>query len=339
MLKLKSLAPDDPQTEYYEGSIKEIRRKRFRAKYLKRIIWGIVFFIFVVLPILIVILVVNDVFYDFAEGVAFVFYSFLITAGLILVFWLTKKYLRNKKKAERKRQLENIIHQADSKQQQTINQDIVAHVAEDSIFIDLNENNRIERKLSEIWNRYKNSVEKQIINRKPIFSADGVKDSILFIGVNPSYDPNDDKIFVHSADDKSLMYGSLYQIPDAPDYFKTLERFAEKAGFPYSHINLLYARENDRDLLLRQDHNFIREQLELSYDTIVKINPKAIIFFTDYCKDLIFAHWINPSTEKSGSYILNGTNIPVFLTDDITALDEAAQFSLIQKIKFILNRR
>jgi hypothetical protein len=171
----------------------------------------------------------------------------------------------------------------------------------DSIFIDLNENNRIETKLSEIWNRYRNAVDKTIIGRKPIFSSDGVKNSILFVGINPSYNPNDDNVFVHSTDDKSLMYGSLFQLPNAPEYFKVLEHFADEIGKGYSHINLLYARENDRNLLLGCNHNFIREQLELSYDTIKKINPVAIIFFSN----------------------------------DITAMDSNEQFALIQKIKYI----
>jgi hypothetical protein len=146
---------------------------------------------------------------------------------------------------------------------------------------------------------------------------------------------------VHRADDKSLMYGSLYQLPDAPSYFKSLEIFAEKAGKPYSHINLLYARENDRDLLLGCDHNFIREQLELTYETIKKINPVAIVFFTDYCKDLIFGadRWVNPASELRESYILNGTNIPVFFTDDITTMDNNTQFSLAHKIGYVLSRR
>ena len=41
-------------------------------------------------------------------------------------------------------------------------------------------------------------------------------------------------------------------------------------------------RENDRDKMLKSDENFIREQLELTYETIRKINPLVIVFFTDY---------------------------------------------------------
>lgn len=209
-----------------------------------------------------------------------------------------------------------------------------------SIFIDLNENNRIENSLSAIWTRYKNRVNKNIIGRIPIFSADGVTESILYIGINPSYNPKDDNLFIKGENNNSLMYGSLYQLPDAPEYFKNLEAFAYKIGKAYTHINLLYARENDRELLMQCDPNFIREQLELTYETIIKINPVAIIFFSDYCKELVFGadRWINPNTEIDGSYILNGTNYPVFFSDDVTLMDEEEQMTFIQKIKSRIQR-
>lgn len=103
-------------------------------------------------------------------------------------------------------------------------------------------------------------------------------------------------------------------------------------------MNLLYAPENNRDLLLRTNSDFIREQLELSYDTIVKINPVAIVFFTDYCKRLIFGadRWVNPATEKNGAFILNGTKIPVFFSEDVTTLNAMQQQELIQQIKSAL---
>jgi hypothetical protein len=196
------------------------------------------------------------------------FWGFIIWAAIKLL----KRFVPKIIKQIKAKQQEQSQNQQKQQYQEPVQTQISEqnYISQESIFIDLNENNRIEIKLSGIWSRYRNNVDKNIINRKPIFSADGVKNSILFVGVNPSYNPNDDNIFVHSADNKTLMYGSLYQIPDAPDYFKALEEFAEKAGYPYSHINLLYARENDRELLLQQDHNFIREQLELSYDTIVR---------------------------------------------------------------------
>jgi hypothetical protein len=137
-----------------------------------------------------------------------------------------------------------------------------------SVFIDLNEENRIELKLADIWSRYFDLVDNDLLARKPIFSADAVKDSLLFVGVNPSFSTTDDDILTQSADSKSLMYGSLYQIENAPAYFRMMERFASQINMGYTHLNLLYVRENDRERLFDIDHNFIREQLELTYDTI-----------------------------------------------------------------------
>lgn len=136
------------------------------------------------------------------------------------------------------------------------------------------------------------------------------------------------------------MYGSFYQRQDSPDYFKGLEFFADRLNKGYTQINLLYARENDRDSLLKTDHNFIREQLELTYDTILKIKPIAIFFFSDYCKDLIFGadRWVNPNSETKGSYILNGTNFPVFFTNDITTMTATEQIELIKRVQDVIKK-
>ncbi len=209
------------------------------------------------------------------------------------------------------------------------------NLIDDNIFFDLNEFERIDICLDNIWRKHTGAVHPSLIKRKPIFAADGVRNSILFVGVNPSYMEEDDDIFLHSNSDKTLLYGSFYQRDDAPPYFKSLENFASKCGYAYTQINLLYARENDRDFLLKQNSEFIREQLELSYDTILKINPVAIVFFTNYCKQLIFGanRWINPTTENNGAFILNGTKIPVFFSEDVTSLNVVQQEELIRLIK------
>lgn len=227
----------------------------------------------------------------------------------------------------------NKVEVSKNKEEISIEND-TENCVEESIFIDLNEENRIEKKLSDIWTKYEKLIDYNIINRKPIFSSDAVKDSILFIGVNPSYNPADDEILIKSSDNKSLMYGSLYQLPNAPAYFKKLETFADNLGVGYSHINLLYARENDRNLLLNVNHNFIREQLELTYETILLIKPIAILFFSDYSKDLIYGkdRWVNPILSTLDCHVLNGTNIPVFFTDDITILEQQESQLLLNSI-------
>lgn len=319
---LQAIAPDEPQLEYYE----KIRKKTSLRKYIRTYPTWIGLGVLMTLGLLalwISSLDKNELNLLLAIVIAIV----TITISLMIYFKTRSKKIKKEKFSQ----------QNQPKQETNIPFEQSSEV-DNSIFIDLNENNRIELSLTRIWTKYRALIDKQIISRRPIFSADGVKESILFVGVNPSYNPNDDKICVESNDKNSLMYGSFYQRHDAPDYFKSLELFAAQMNVGYTHINLLYARENDRELLLNCDHNFIREQLELTYETIIKAKPIVIIFFSDYCKDLIFGEdrWVSPLKNSNGKYILNGTSIPVMFTDDITILTENEQEELKKNIQKII---
>ena len=323
ILRLKSIDPNNYQLEYFEKIIKRFRTKRFLKKYQTAlIVASIVFLISTVIII--------------EEGLFWFVYGPILF--LTAMFFGYKLYKRNEK-AKKNR----IQKTQDTIIEKTINKPIIQeeYKVEESLFFDLNENGRIEKRLSEIWSKYDKSVETSIINRKPIFSADGVNDSILFVGFNPSYNPQDDENFIKSNDFKSLMYWSFYKRTDTPEYFKALEYFANQADKGYTQINLLYAREDNRDLLLNSDHNFIREQLELTYETILKIKPVAIFFFSDYCKDLIFGEdrWVNPNYESNGSYVLNGTNFPVFFSNDITTMTATEQIKLIDQLKNVISKQ
>lgn len=327
---LKTIDPDEPQIDYFE----KIKKRTTFGKLIRKYQYFVLIIsLLIVIAILIFICALDEMEESKRNITLIISATSIITLISTIIYFKIRK---NKKKKEKHalyyQSKQNNYTQTEQKFQTS---NIESEAIKNSVFIDLNNNNRIESKLNEIWSKYNNKVDKQILNRKPIFSADGVKDSILFVGVNPSYNPNDDNILLNSVDNKSLMYGSLYQLPDAPQYFKILEEFASQIGKAYTQINLLYARENDRNLLLKCDHNFIREQLELTYDTILKIEPIAIVFFSDYCKEMIFGadRWINPNTEKNGSYILNGTDYKVFFTTDITLLNEVDKRNLIQIIK------
>lgn len=311
-LRLKSIDPNNAQIEYFEKNIKNFRKKRFLKK--NQILLIIASFIFAFFCVFLL-----------SEGLFTIVFGPI--ALIVVAIFGYKYYKRNQKNDTAK--TTNVRY---TQEERKIEEENI--IEEEAVFFDLNENERIEKRLSEIWNKYR-GVNNQILSKKPIFSADGVNESILFVGINPSYNPSDDNTFIKSNDGNSLMYGSFYQRPDAPEYFKALEFFANKLNKGYTHINLLYAREDNRDLLLDSDHNFIREQLELTYETILKIKPVAIFFFSDYCKNLIFGadRWVNPNSESNGSYILNGTNFPVFFTNDITSMTAIEQIELIRNVE------
>lgn len=312
--RLKSLEPNNSQIKYFEKSIKSFRTKKVFKKYR-------------VLIILMILGLVVFGLYLFEEGLLGVVLTPLISVGVLaLSYKYYRRIIKKKKEVNLKKGGEVEIPEI------TL---IKENDEDESMFFDLNENDRIGQTLSKIWDNYKGKVDARILNRKPIFSADGVVDSILFVGINPSFNSSDDNVFVKSDNGDSLLYGSFFQRDDAPKYFKELESFAGRFNKGYTHINLLYARENDRDYLLSSDHNFIREQLELTYEVIKKIEPAAIILFTDYCRDLVFGkdRWIDPDNTSDNHYVLNGTNFPVFFTDDITLLSDTEKVEIENKIK------
>lgn len=324
--ELEFMDANEPHLKYYKSVASKAKRNRFIKKYQ---FWLLLLLILFILLVYWVIanaqdfLLLGIIFLtDYHSQIMWI--CILCIVGFIGLKYFNK-YRENNAKGE-----SNISNPQETAKKES--------VEEESLFFDLNENERIEKRLTQIWKKYQRQIPRDIIRRKPIFSADGVRDSILYIGVNPSYNPNDDELFIPSLDNQSLMYGSFYQRDDAPEYFKSLEEFASILGKGYTHINLLYARENNRDLLLSCNSDFIREQLELTYDTIVKVNPLVIIFFSDYCRDLIFGadRWVDPQTEMDGHYILRGTNIPIYFSDDITAIDDAQRMTLLRKIKNVL---
>lgn len=252
--------------------------------------------------------------------------------GLFVIFWWLYRLIKSTtNKRSKKAEQPNEVFKTRVDQEQTLSYDL----------IDLNKNLRIENRLSAIWNRYSRGIGVQS-KRRPLFVCDSPANSILYVGINPSYNRTEDDFMIKSIDGKSLYYESLYQEENAPQYFKLLEAFTRDVSqnMPYSHMNLLYAREDNREVLLKMDHNFIREQLELSYESITMLKPKAIVFFSSYCKDMIFGadRWVNPASysSKSDSYILNGTNTPVIFSEDVTLLDMVELSNLEQRLQIVV---
>lgn len=355
LFELRCINPNDPHIPVY-GEIlieKEIERKRAEVKvknskysrFARLGTGGLLVALFYIM------LFCMEYYYTWYEDPVFII---SLTCSIILIIALWSFYLYKLRKSKRELQewmltekdkykveQTDMMHRAEPHMHTADYEDNVGYIeSEDaSVFFDLDANNRICSTLHRIWLKYRNSVPSEYIERRPIFAADGVEDCILFVGVNPSYSPEDDQRFIESDNRHSLLYGSFYQRDDAPQYFKALESFAGRCGKSYSHMNLLYVRENDRDTLMKVNPDFIREQLELTYDTIALLKPKAILFFTNYCKNLIFGkgRWVNPDTFDDGHYILNGTDIPVIFCEDITTMSGRSIDNLVDVVRNSLN--
>ena len=355
LFELRCINPNDPHIPVY-GEIlieKEIERKREEvkvenSKYRRFSLLGTGGLLIALFYIWLFRMVCD---YTWYEDPVFII---SLTCSIILIIALWSFYLYKLRKSKRELQewmltekdkykveQTDTMHRAEPHMPTADYEDNVGYIeSEDaSVFFDLDANNRICSALRRIWLKYTHTVPSEYIERRPIFAADGVEDCILFVGVNPSYSPEDDQRFIESNNKHSLLYGSFYQRDDAPPYFKALESFAGRCGKSYAHMNLLYVRENDRDALMKVTPDFIREQLELTYDTITLLKPKAILFFTGYCKNLIFGkgRWVNPETFNNGHYILNGTDIPVIFCEDITTMSGRSIDNLVDAVRNSLN--
>src|SRR5690606_24836186 len=169
-LRLKSIDPNNAQIEYFEKNIKNFRKKRFLKK--NQIILIIASFIFAFFCVFLL-----------SEGLFTIVFG---PIALIVVAIIGYKYYKRNQKNDTAKTT-NVRY---TQEERKIEEENI--IEEEAVFFDLNENERIEKRLSEIWNKYR-GVNNQILSKKPIFSADGVNESILFVGINPSYNPSEDR--------------------------------------------------------------------------------------------------------------------------------------------------
>lgn len=169
-------------------------------------------------------------------------------------------------------------------------------------------------------------------------------DSILFIGINPSFDEMKNKHF------ESFLY-DIHQ-NDSHKYFKKFKDIGEETNTQWSHFDLLFLRETNQNNIKHMYNDvlgkeFLNNQLIISKNVIENSKPKIIVISNAFARDL-FKHECKFETffdDKIGTHIiknntiLNGT--PVFFTSMLTgqrALDNGSFERLVWHINFVLNK-
>ena len=138
---------NEPRLEYYKDIITKAKRNRFWKKYGD---W-ITALILMSTSILLLLFLSNPL----------LIFPFVIFIGIILFVWsLIWLFRRNTKKHQTTKpsesRTENKEYYNTSRQSVSIDEPIVDET--DSIFFDLNENGRIEKKLAFIWRKYQRLV-------------------------------------------------------------------------------------------------------------------------------------------------------------------------------------
>jgi hypothetical protein len=166
--------------------------------------------------------------------------------------------------------------------------------------------------------------------------------SLMFIGINPSYNGNPGNLFYDNSQ------GVTYK------YYKKFIEISSEVGLNWSHLDLLFLRvTNQKEVKSLGENNlghiFYDEQLKISKKIIETTKPKIIVVNNTYARDLLHSQsFTSPKydiefDEKIGTErivnneILNG--VPIFFTSMLTgqrALDLGSYKRLIWHIKYVM---
>lgn len=185
------------------------------------------------------------------------------------------------------------------------------------------------------------------------------KNSLLFIGLNPSYTEEDP--------DTSVKYYYLTQTGNKyQKYFKKFEELSKNLNLVWGHIDLLLVRETKQkniDGLFKEKNGvpFIWEQLQISNAILKEVNPKIIVVCNTKARQLLGKDRNKKNNKGREKLVSLGYNFmfdkkigthritnedsplkgtPVFFTSMLTgqrALDNGSFERLEWHIKFVLN--
>lgn len=195
--------------------------------------------------------------------------------------------------------------------------------------------------IRKIWNEDKfDSIEFK--NRGFAVQNDIEQNSLMFIGINPSYNGVPGNLFYENS------HGETHK------YFKKFIEISSEVGLKWSHLDLLFVRETDQKKIKQcgtneLGHLFFDKQLKISKKIIEVTKPKIIVVNNTYARDLMnsesfttpkynFKFDDNIGTER----IVNNENlegVPVFFTSMLTgqrALDLGSYKRLIWHIKYVI---
>jgi hypothetical protein len=209
----------------------------------------------------------------------------------------------------------------------------------------------VEKFVTEGLNKIKDNQLYKEFKFNYAFPKDIIPNAILFIGLNPSADKENDK------SGKFEVY-KLNPNSDNYKYFKKFDDVSEYCNYPWTHIDLLYFKETQQSevsniLNMPNGVGFIWDQLQISKKLIEMASPKLIVVNNTLARTFLGKDkngnidvWLNYEfqfDEEIGTYLWN--NIPVFFTSMLTgqrALDNGSYERLKWQLKRalrILNER
>jgi hypothetical protein len=217
--------------------------------------------------------------------------------------------------------------------------------------------NLFKENIKAIWENEEfreNEVLKEVIKRGVVLQNEMSTKSILFVGINPSFNRGQGVSNNNFNDVNDGFYNNNDGHIDKNPYFRKFIDISEKLKLDWAHTDLLFFRETNQkyvNLLLKKatGKKFIQAQLQISKQIIIQSKPKVIIVSNSLARDIMGTakdHYMGFEivfdSEMGTHKIINQVeleNIPIFFTSMLTgqrALDKGSYARLIWHIKYAL---
>lgn len=200
----------------------------------------------------------------------------------------------------------------------------------------------IKKELEKIWG---NPNYKEFCVYPYLYPDELIKDSILFVGINPSFNEEDLKITNYGKNNEE----------NTITYFRKFNDIAKHCNVEWSHLDLLFFRETKQEKIYeiiksKNGLDFIWEQLKISKQLIQICQPKIIVVCNTLARTFLGKDkrngqnvWLDFDfkwNEQLGTYLMNET--PIFFSGMLSgqrALDLGSYERLKWHIKMVLSKQ
>ena len=221
----------------------------------------------------------------------------------------------------------------------------------------------INKQILKIWEEFGDIFPKEK-RRYPLLFPNPKEDSILFIGINPSFSEKGFNQTLKETKFEKLNIKKFYSYPnesfnietsieieelarDKHDYFKKFRKFKKEVGKEWEHLDLFFFREKtqkDAEKIIEYSkgkmNKFGKSQIELSLKAIEIINPRLIIVNNALASKIIQGYYKieskNFEEEGFDRMIIGNKKVPIFFSSMFTgqrALDNESYRRLLWQVK------
>ena len=225
-------------------------------------------------------------------------------------------------------------------------------------------NERINNKIIKLWNKYFEN-DKEVY--APLFYDTFAKNSLLFVGMNPSFSASGFKTIFKDSQYSDLEPKKFFKWKNVSKHLDHIDQciamdkhaytnyslyfgrpieMAKAVDMPWDHIDLFLYRETSQTNFMKRIHDgkrlndFALDQLAIFKETLNSINPKCIVVSNAFGSQIVREYLSDELVwdDKKGFHWYTGSEskVPIFFTSMLSgqrSLDRWSYERLVWQVK------